>query len=63
LLTGSVPQHDFKLAVSVLEKAVSQITTACDPDEALDPAEWGSLFEQQPKSEWDGSEVETFEVE
>ena len=44
LLTGSVPAQDFKMAVSVLEKAVTQITIACDPDELLPPGEWGMLL-------------------
>ena len=32
LLTGSVPAHDFKLALMVLDQAVTQISIACDPD-------------------------------
>lgn len=57
LLTGSVPMQDFKLAVSVLEKAVSQITTACDPDEPLDPSEWGMLPEQPITNEVEKTEL------
>jgi hypothetical protein len=35
LLTGSVLAHDFKLALMILDRAVSQISTACDPDQPL----------------------------
>ena len=35
LLTGSVPAHDFKLALMVLDQAVTQISIACDPDRPL----------------------------
>ena len=49
LLTGSVPAHDFRLAVTVLEQAVSQITLACDPDKPLPPSAWGVLPKQHAK--------------
>jgi hypothetical protein len=35
LLTGSVPAHDFKLAVMILNQALTQISIACDPDRPL----------------------------
>jgi hypothetical protein len=35
LLTGSVPSHDFKLALMILDQAVSLISIACDPDQPL----------------------------
>ncbi len=35
LLTGSVPAHDFKLALLVLDQAVTQISIACDPDQPI----------------------------
>jgi hypothetical protein len=44
LLTGTVPPQDFRLAVNVLEQAVSQISVACDPDQILPPSDWGTLF-------------------
>jgi hypothetical protein len=34
LLTGSVPAHDFKLALLVLDQAITQISISCDPDQA-----------------------------
>jgi hypothetical protein len=43
LLTGSVPSSDFRVALTVLEKAVHQITVACDTDKPLEPAAWGRL--------------------
>jgi hypothetical protein len=35
LLTGSVPGHDFKFALMILDQAVRQISIACDPDEPI----------------------------
>jgi hypothetical protein len=35
LLTGSVAALDFKLALMVLDQAVTQISIACDPDQPL----------------------------
>lgn len=35
LLTGSVSIQDFKLALMVLDQAVTQISIACDPDQPL----------------------------
>lgn len=43
LLTGSVPINDFKIALRILEQAVQQITTACDPDHPLHPSDWSTL--------------------
>jgi hypothetical protein len=51
MFTGSVPPHDFKLACSVLEQALSQITIACDPDKPLPPSEWGKLFDYSTLNE------------
>lgn len=42
LLTGSVAARDFRLAVTVLEQAVSQISIACDPDQPFPSAAWGT---------------------
>ena len=41
LLTGIVESADFRLAVSVLEQAVTQISKACDPDRPLPQTQWG----------------------
>jgi hypothetical protein len=45
LLTETVSAGDWIMALSLLEQAVSQISQACDPDQPLDPAEWGSMSE------------------
>jgi hypothetical protein len=47
LLTGSVSSADWKLAFSILEQAVDQILMTCDPDQPLDPLEWGKLAEER----------------
>ena len=41
LLTGIVESADFRLAVSVLEQAVTQISKACDPDRPLPQTQLG----------------------
>ena len=46
LLTGSVPAHDFRMAVGLLEQTVAQISAACDPDRPLPASEWGVLVSQ-----------------
>lgn len=43
LLTGSVSEGDFKRALSSLQQAYYLLDRACDPDEPLDPDEWGRL--------------------
>jgi hypothetical protein len=43
LLVGSVSKTDYERALRSLEHAVSQIQSVCDPDEPLDPSEWGKL--------------------
>jgi hypothetical protein len=43
LLTESVPAGDWKLALSMLEYTVHQISQACDPDQPLKSGEWGSM--------------------
>jgi hypothetical protein len=45
LLTETVSAGDWNRALSLLEQAVHQISQACDPDQPLDPAEWGSMGE------------------
>jgi hypothetical protein len=40
---GSVSKTDYERALRSLEHAVSQIQSVCDPDEPLDPSEWGKL--------------------
>jgi len=45
LLTGSVAPEDWRMALTVLEQAVQQISKACDPDQPLDPREWGKMGE------------------
>jgi hypothetical protein len=47
LLTGSVTTADWKLAYSILEQAVDQILMTCDPDQPLDPWEWGKHAEER----------------
>jgi hypothetical protein len=47
LLTGSVPEHDWKLALAILEHAVDQISMTCNPDQPVDPWEWGSMIEYE----------------
>ena len=39
----SVSKTDYERALRSLEHAVSQIQSFCDPDEPLDPSEWGKL--------------------
>jgi hypothetical protein len=51
LLTETVSAGDWIMALSLLEQAVSQISQACDPDQPLDPADWGSMGE--PESDED----------
>lgn len=51
LLTATVPAGDWKRALSTLEQAVHQISQACDPDQPLDPAEWGSMGEPDDNME------------
>jgi hypothetical protein len=51
LLTETVSAGEWIMALSLLEQAVSQISQACDPDQPLDPAGWGSMCE--PESDED----------
>jgi len=43
LLTGSVPREEFRRALHSLQQAYYLLDRACDPDEPLDPVEWGKL--------------------
>ena len=43
LLIGYVSKTDWKNAEILLENAVRQLRDACDPDQPLDPSEWGKL--------------------
>lgn len=43
LLIGYVPNTDWKNAEMLLENVVRQLRDACDPDQPLDPSEWGNL--------------------
>jgi len=44
LLTGSVPADDWKLALSLLDDAVSQIALKCNPDRPLDAKRTSEMF-------------------
>jgi len=43
LLAGSVPATTWARALDALEKSMNNIQTVCDPDQPLDPEEWGKL--------------------
>ena len=44
LLVSSVPAGTWSRALDALQKSMSHIQTVCDPDQPLDPAEWGKLY-------------------
>jgi hypothetical protein len=44
LLVSSVPANTWSRALDALQKSMHHIQTVCDPDQPLDPAEWGKLF-------------------
>lgn len=60
LLTGSVPRDEFRRALHSLQQAYYLLDRACDPDEPLDPAEWGNLGRGSGGSsfDYDGKNVE-----
>ncbi len=43
LLAGSVPATTWARALDALEKSMNNIQIVCDPDQPLDPKEWGKL--------------------
>lgn len=43
LFVGSVSAADWKLARHVLKQSVVQISSACNPDQPLNPLEWGMI--------------------
>jgi hypothetical protein len=43
LFTGMVPKAEWNLARILLEQAIQQITSVCDPDRPIDPSDWGSM--------------------
>lgn len=45
LLVSSVPAATWSKALFNLEESMSRIKTVCDPDEILNAAEWGNLFD------------------
>jgi hypothetical protein len=45
LLVSSVPAATWSKALFNLEESMSRIKTVCDPDQILNAAEWGNLFE------------------
>ena len=45
LLVSSVPAATWSKALFNLEECMSRIQTVCDPDQILNAAEWGNLFD------------------
>lgn len=43
LLVGSVPAPTWARALDALEKSMNNIQIVCDPDQPLDPEDWGKL--------------------
>ena len=43
LLAGSVPAPTWARALDALEKSMNNIQVVCDPDQPLDPRDWGKL--------------------
>lgn len=43
LLAGSVPATTWARALDALEKSMHNIQIVCDPDQPLDPNDWGKL--------------------
>jgi hypothetical protein len=43
LLVGSVPAPTWARALDALEKSMNNIQIVCDPDQPLDPKDWGKL--------------------
>ena len=50
LLVSSVPASSWSRALDALQKSMNHIHTVCDPDQPLDPAEWGKLFDEERSS-------------
>lgn len=44
LLVSSVPANTWSRALDALQKSMNHIHTVCDPDQPLDPMEWGKLY-------------------
>jgi len=47
LLVSSVPASTWARALDALQKSMTQIQEVCDPDQPLEPAEWGKLFDDE----------------
>lgn len=49
LLVSSVPANTWSRALDALQKSMDHIQTVCDPDQPLEPTEWGKLsdYEEQ----------------
>lgn len=47
LLVSSVPAAMWSKALFHLEESMSRIKTVCDPDQPLDAAQWGRLFDDE----------------
>jgi hypothetical protein len=45
LLVSSVPAATWSKALFNLEESMSRIKTVCDPDQPLNAADWGKLFD------------------
>ncbi|KAL3786693.1 hypothetical protein HJC23_002782 [Cyclotella cryptica] len=45
LLVSSVPASTWSRALDALQKSMNQIQAVCDPDQPLEPTEWGKLFD------------------
>ena len=43
LLVSSVPAATWSRALDALEKSMNNIQMVCDPDQPLEPMEWGKL--------------------
>jgi len=47
LLVSSVPANTWSRALDALQKSMNHIQTVCDPDQPLDPTQWGKLFDEE----------------
>jgi hypothetical protein len=45
LLVSSVPAATWSKALFNLEDSMCRIKTVCDPDQPLNPGDWGKLFD------------------
>ena len=58
-MSGSVSESEWKMAVQTLESAYKQINQACDPDQPLDPLDWGYMFDELQDMQHDETDTQT----